>query len=122
MERFKEPEFLERVFIWVNAVLDLTGVIPNTPIGRNIRYQLIKSCTSVGANLEEADSAYSRNEFNSFTNIAKREAKESLYWMKILKYRKMVQYEDFPKVFTETEEMVKILFTIVKNSQGKAEN
>lgn len=79
MGRFKDTAFLKRIFIWVNSVLDIIKNIPSNTIGNHISYQLVKSSTSVGANLEEADAAISRREFISFVNIAKREAKESHY-------------------------------------------
>ncbi|HOU17513.1 MAG TPA: four helix bundle protein [Candidatus Marinimicrobia bacterium] len=118
MGRFKNEELLDRVFTWVNAVLDLVEIIPNTTIGKNIQYQLVKSSTSVGANLEEADAAYSRKEFTSCVNIAKRESKESRYWMKILRFRKMVDFDKLNPIINETEEIIRILFAIVKGTQN----
>lgn len=81
MGRFKN-DLLDRVFTWVNAVLDAVEIIPNTTIGKYIQNQLVKSSTSVGSNLEEADAAYCRKEFTSCGNITKCEAKESRYWIK----------------------------------------
>ncbi len=117
MSRFRDKMFLRRIFEWVNSVLDIVENIPNNVIGRNISYQLSKSCTSFGANLEEADSAYSTKEFTSFVNISKRELKESVYWMKILKFRKIVDIEK--NIEIESEELIKVLFSIVKNTQVK---
>jgi len=86
MSRFRDKVFLKRV----NSILDIVEKISNNVIGRTISYQLSKSCTSVGVNLEEADSAYSSKEFTSFVNISKREIKESFYWIRILNFRKIV--------------------------------
>jgi len=118
MGRFKNQELLDRVFTWVNSVLDIVEKIPATVIGKTIQYQLVKSSTSVGANLEEADAAYSRKEFTSCVNIAKRESKESHYWMKILNFRKMVDLDKLNPIMTETEEIIRILFSIVKRTQN----
>jgi len=118
MGRFRDKSFLKRIFSWVNSMLDIVEKIPNTVIGRTISYQLSKSCTSVGANLEEADSAYSSKEFASFVNISKRELKESFYWLEILKFREIVFFDN--KIEIETEELIKILYSIVKKTQDKA--
>jgi len=118
MGRFRDREFLERIFRWVNSVLDIVEIIPATVIGKTIQYQLSKSSTSVGSNLEEADVAYSRKEFTSCVNIAKRESKESCYWMKILKFRKMVDLNKLNPTINEIEEIIRILFSIVKGTQN----
>lgn len=46
--------------------------------------QLIRSATSIGANLEEATGAHSRNDFIYGMNIAKKESRESNYWLRLL--------------------------------------
>lgn len=76
--------------------------------------ELLKSGTSIGANIEEGQAGQSRLDFLSKYNIALKEARETFYWLKLL-----VAVEVFPKnklndLLHECDELVAILTTIVK--------
>jgi len=49
-----------------------------------IRTQLVKSGTSIGANVEEADGAVTKRDFTNKITIARKEAKETKYWLKLI--------------------------------------
>jgi len=64
-------------------IIRLSTALPNTPEGREIRRQITKSGTSVGANYREANRARSRADFKNKIRICESEASETQYWMVI---------------------------------------
>jgi four helix bundle protein len=78
--------------------------------------QLLRSATSVGANAEEATAGQSRKDFISKMSIASKEARESLYWLRLLQKSQLVKY-DFTSYLSQAEEIVRIITAIVKSSQ-----
>lgn len=116
MGRFKDRSLRERVFNFIIAILKLVEKIPKNRRNVIIEDQLTRSATSAGANLEEADAAISRKEFVKFVNIAKREMKESHYWLKVLQVFENGLVTDIKSLLKESEELTKILYSIVKKS------
>lgn len=51
--------------------------------------QFLKSATSIGANVEEADAGYSKKDFSAKMSIASKEARETLYWIKLIEAGKI---------------------------------
>jgi four helix bundle protein len=78
--------------------------------------QLLKSGTSIGANVEEAGAAQSRRDFIAKMSIASKEARETKYWIRLLKHSELLQFDD-EEFLKEINEIVNILTAIVKTSQ-----
>ena len=81
--------------------------------------QLLRSGTSIGANIHESISAQSKKDFISKMSIANKEARETEYWIKLLIE---TDYLNFNEKYVKTlkndiEELIKILTAIVKTSQ-----
>ncbi len=79
--------------------------------------QLLRSATSIGANVEEAIAGQSRKDFISKMSIASKEARESLYWLRLLQKSQLVAY-DYEPYIAKAEEIVRIITAIVKSSQN----
>ncbi len=77
--------------------------------------QLLRSGTSIGANIEEAGAAQSRKDFISKMCIASKEARETRCWLKLLDKSKLVDI-DYIVYLTSIEHIVNILTKIVKTS------
>ncbi len=86
-----------------------------------ISKQLLRSGTSIGANVEEAISAQSPKDFLSKMAIATKEARETRYWLLLLKESDLIQI-DVSKELNSVSEILKILVSIVKTTQEKIEN
>lgn len=71
--------------------------------------QLVRSGTSVGANIEESIGAHSRADFLWKLSIAYREARESLYWLKLLKATEYLEGETADLLLNEAEEICRII-------------
>lgn len=79
--------------------------------------QFLKSATSIGANVEEADAGYSKKDFAAKMSIASKEARESLYWLRLIEASNFIEY-DFINIKTECELIIRILTSIVKTAQS----
>jgi len=90
--------------------------IPGT--GRTLGKQLLRSGTSIGANVEEAQGAQSRADFVSKYSIARKEARETHYWLRLLKAAEIQQGEEIEGLLSECNELIAILTSIIKKIRG----
>jgi four helix bundle protein len=79
-----------------------------------ISSQLLRSGTSIGANVEEALAGQSRKDFFAKMSIASKEARETNYWLRLIKDTELFDKQQLQKLISESEELVKILTSIVK--------
>ncbi|MFN3405623.1 MAG: four helix bundle protein [Cytophagaceae bacterium] len=79
--------------------------------------QVLRAGTSIGANVEESVGALTRKDFINKMTISYREARETRYWLRLLEASKIVNF-DFSKYINESEEIIKILSSIIKTSKG----
>jgi len=77
--------------------------------------QLLRSGTSIGANVEESTAAQSKRDFIHKLSIASKEARETRYWLKLLDKSQIVKY-DYHELLREIEEIIKIVTVIIKLS------
>src|SRR5580692_9797982 len=75
--------------------------------------QLLRSGTSIGANVEEALAGQSRRDFLSKMSIASKEARETRYWLRLMKASKL-EGEDYSGLLNRVEELARMLTSIVK--------
>jgi len=78
--------------------------------------QLLRSATSIGANVEEALAAQTRKEFHSKMTIAFKETRETRYWLKLLKASELVK-ADYSTYLNDVEELNRILSSITKSTK-----
>ena len=83
---------------------------------RDLVRQLLRSGTSIGANLEEADAAQSKPDFISKCTIALKEARESHYWLRLL--RASGRMVDRDHLISDANEIVAILTAIVRKASA----
>jgi len=86
---------------------------------RVIGRQFLRSATLVGANIEEAHFAESRADFIHKFRIARKEARESLYWLRVLVESGIVPRGRLGPLMTETDELIAIVTAIILNT-GKS--
>jgi len=82
-----------------------------------ISNQLLRSATSIGANIEEAGAACSRKDFTVKISIASKEARETKYWLRLLKESNLIENFDYNELLAENEEIIRMLTKIVKTIQ-----
>ena len=79
--------------------------------------QLLKSGTSIGANVSESQQAQSRPDFVSKLNIALKEAYETNYWLRLLHETNFLTDDAFQSIITDCQELERLLVSIVKTSK-----
>jgi four helix bundle protein len=81
--------------------------------------QYLRSATSIGANIEEAQSGESRADFIHKYGIAQKEAKESLYWLRLIGESGILRTNRPASVTRETEELFAVITAIIVNTKRK---
>ena len=81
--------------------------------------QLLRSGTSVGANLSEAKYAISRNDFIAKQYIALKEVSETLYWLELLYKTDYLSQEQYDSIYQDAEELRKLLSSSTKTLQAR---
>ncbi len=80
--------------------------------------QLIRSGTSIGANISEANGAISDKDFSAKLSISYKEALETKYWLNLLKDTNYIELEKYDKLYNDTDEVCKMLYTAIKNTRN----
>ena len=79
--------------------------------------QLLRSGTSIGANIAEANGAISKAEFSAKVSIAYKECLETKYWLSLLKDTDYIDEKTFVSIHEDADELGKILFSILKSTR-----
>lgn len=100
--------------------IEITRMVRSSPKDYSIAIilnQLLRSATSIGANFEEAQNASSRDDFIYKVSLSLREARETRYWLRVVIGSRIISNSRPHPLLNESEELMKILFTIVKKSK-----
>ena len=106
----------ERSYEFALKIVKLVRLIPKDTAGYVLGRQLIRSGTSIGANVEESQGASSKKDFVNKINIAKKEARETQYWLNLIVDSEMMSTNQIKELIRECSELIKILTAIVKTS------
>lgn len=82
-----------------------------------ISKQLLRSGTSIGANVAEANGGISKADFSAKLSISYKECLETKYWLSLLHDTDFIDDKLFRSIFEDADELAKILFTILKKSR-----
>jgi len=103
-------------------IVKLCKILSKNYDNRAIADQLIRSGTSVGANMQEADSASSRKDFINKVTIAKKELQETNYWLKIIKGADLVNNDknrdELSRLLQESDELTRIIGSILSKTKS----
>ena len=99
----------DRTVAYGLSVIHLYRRLEGDPVGRILGRQLLRSGTSIGANIEEAQGAQSKRDFITKLSIAHKEARESTYWLRLIKDARLLPEGVLSNVMNETTQLVKIL-------------
>jgi four helix bundle protein len=87
-------------------------------VGWLLSKQLFRAGTSIGVNVEEGQAAQSRNDFISKYSIARKEARETRYWLRLLIASKLRDLPEAHLLMNETEQLIKILTASLRKAQS----
>ncbi len=106
--KFKS-DLKDRCFKFSLDAIKLIDILPNKRAAWIIADQLLRSATSIGANLTEARASSSRLEFKKFYEIALKSANETIYWLELLRDSKIASSEDIEPLLIEVREISNML-------------
>jgi four helix bundle protein len=113
----------DRTFEFARRIVLLCRELDQTPgVSRTLANQLLRSGTSVGANVEEAQGSQSRADFVAKSYIACKEARETNYWIRLLAATNVVPEERLSDLVDESNQLVAILTSIVKKAKQNGKN
>jgi len=96
--------------------------LDSTPgVSRTLANQLLRSGTSIGANVSEAQAGQSKKDFISKMSISAKEARETHYWMRLLTASNIVPETKLADLTDEADQLIAILTSIVKTAQKNVE-
>lgn len=112
----KDNVVLNKSFDFALEIIDLYKILK----GKNefvISKQLLRSGTSIGANIEEATAAQTKKDFTTKMTLASKEARETRYWLRLLIKSKLIDY-DYKNYLNKIDELIRIITAIVKTAQS----
>jgi four helix bundle protein len=114
----KENLVRDKSYLFALSIIELYKIL----VEKNefvMSKQVLKSGTSIGANIEEALAGQSRPDFLSKMSIASKEARETLYWLRLLRDSNTLAPEQLVDLIDESESLINILTSIVKTTAIK---
>jgi four helix bundle protein len=116
MKSGRRFDIQERTFEFAVRVVKLVNRLPRTTAGVAIGRQIVRSATSIGANVEEADAAESKRDFVHKMSVAHKETRETRYWLRIIQ-ASLTNEDDIEALIQESDELVRILYAIANNAR-----
>ncbi len=118
---FRAPrDICERSYRFALLIIRIVRKLPRDVAGRAVGEQLVRAGPGVGANVEEAQGALTHRDFTHSMNVAKKEARESHYWLRLIGDSGLLDDPDVEAGRREADELTRILTSIVKKAQGPA--
>ena len=117
----RTPEDIQkRTYRFALRVIKLARAMPRDVAGSVLGRQVLRSGTRIGANCEEAKAAQSRADFVSKLSLSLKEARETLYWMRLVRDAELVRPTRVANLVAESDEIVSILTSIVRKTKSRA--
>lgn len=112
----------QRTFEFARRVVKLCRELDQKPgVSRTMASQLLRSGSSIGANVEEGQAAQSRADFASKLSIACKEARETHYWLRLLAASELIDEPRLTELVDEANQLIAILTTIIKRTRENVE-
>ena len=113
----KKFDIYDRCFNFASKTAQILQSLPKNPFITEYIKQLLRSSGSIGANLTEADGAISKKDFINKLCIARKEAKESIHWLKLINSISTEEIKALKDLIQENTEIMLILSKIIQNTQ-----
>ena len=106
----------DRTLEFAKRTIKLCKVLPRNTVNMELTKQLIRSAGSIGANYREANESLGKKDFVHRLRIARKEAKETNYWLELVKEQNPDLGEQMNDLSRETQELRNILSSIINKS------
>ncbi len=118
MEERKTIDIQERTFKFGVEIIKFVDKLPRTLSTTELGKQLLRSGTSIAANMEEANGAESKSDFIHKVSIAYKEARETRLWLGMIEAAKLTKIDEVKELYAESDELVRILFAILPKARS----
>ena len=109
----------DRTYQYSIKVIEFLDNLPKDDSAQIISKQLLRSATSIGANIVEAQASSSKKDFTKYFNYSLKSANESVYWLNLLKDAKKINNSQIEYLLNETKKLAKILGSSILTLKGK---
>jgi four helix bundle protein len=115
----KDNVVKEKAFEFAVKIIELSKYLVTEKKEFIISKQIIRSGTSIGANIEESIGGVSKADFSYRLSISYKEARETHYWLRLLERTNYIDKEKYNELLTDCDEICKLLFTIIRSLNSK---
>lgn len=115
----KKIDITERTVAYSLRIIKLYRELEKDDIGCILGKQTVRSGTSIGANIHEAQGGQSKADFIAKISVAYKEARETAYWLRIIKEAKLITPLRLTDLVNETEQIIKIIASILLTAKQK---
>ena len=113
----KENLIVEKSYNFAIRIINLYKFLTNEKKEYVVSKQILKSGTSIGANINESQSAESKMDFVHKLSISAKEARETDYWLKLLKDTNFIDIKMFDSISKDCKEILRIINSIILTSK-----
>ena len=113
----KDNILLDKSFIFAVRIVKLYKYLCSQKKEYVLSKQLLRSGTSIGANINEAQDAQSKNDFISKLSISLKEARETKYWIELLRETDYLTDKEANNILEDLIEVIKLLVSIIKTTK-----
>jgi four helix bundle protein len=113
----KENIVLDKSYSFSVRIVRLYQYLCNKKKEHNLSKQILRSGTSVGANVEEAIGGVSRKDFLNKLSIAYKEIRETGFWLRILKDTEYINQVMYDSLYKDCDEVTRIIFSIIRTTR-----
>ena len=117
--KMKENVIVNKSFDFAVRIIKLYQYLNTTQKEFALAKQLLRCGTSIGANIHEAQDAQSKKDFISKLSISLKEAKETKYWIELLKETNYLTQKQAKSILDDLIELIKLLTSIIKSTKVK---
>lgn len=119
MNNAKTFDLKRKSYVYALNVIKFLEELPKDYISQILCKQLLRSATSIGANIIEAQAAASKRDFVNFFSIALKSANESKFWLGLIRDSQRADSNKFNILLKETDELAKIIGASILTAKGK---
>ncbi len=113
----KESIIQQKSFAFAIRIVNLSNWLVDTRKAYKLADQILRSGTSIGANVEEAEGGFTKKDFNAKIGIAYKESRETRYWLKLLFATGYLDEKLYTSLLNDCIELIKILASIQKTTK-----
>jgi four helix bundle protein len=118
----KDNLIREKAFSFSVRIIRLTKYMKSQGVENVLRTQILKCGTSIAANIEEGIAGISRADFSAKLSISYKEARETLFWLKLFYQTDILREKEYNSLFSDCDEISRILYSIIRTSRKKPSN